>query len=58
VVKPGDYEALARAVLYLKNNPGFAKKLGDSRRRYIESNLSIERIGKEMMVISNKFLKG
>ena len=57
VVKPGDYEALARAVLNLKNNPGFAKKLGDSGRRYIESNLSIERIGKEMIAIFNKALR-
>jgi glycosyltransferase involved in cell wall biosynthesis len=57
VVKPGDYEALARAVLYLKNNPGFAKKLGDSGRRYIESNLSIERIGEEMIVVFNKALR-
>jgi len=41
----------------LKNNPGFAKKLGDSGRRYIESNLSIERIGKEMIAIFNKALR-
>jgi glycosyltransferase involved in cell wall biosynthesis len=43
VVKPGDYEAIAKAILYLKNNPNLAKELGDSGRCYIESNLSIEK---------------
>jgi len=28
VVRPGDYEALARGVLCLKENPGVAEKLG------------------------------
>jgi len=58
VVKPGDYEALAKAILYLKNNSYLAKELGESGRRYVEDSLSIEKIGKEMMVIFNKFLKG
>jgi glycosyltransferase involved in cell wall biosynthesis len=58
VVKPGDYEVLARAVLYLKNNPDLAKELGNSGRRYVEDNLSIENIGKEMMTIINKNLRG
>jgi len=57
VVKPGDYEALAKAVLYLKNNSGLARKLGDSGRRYVMENLSIEKIGKEMMVVFNKVLR-
>jgi glycosyltransferase involved in cell wall biosynthesis len=51
VVKPGDYEALAKAVVYLKNNSNLARELGDSGRRYIEDNLSIEKIGKEMVTI-------
>jgi colanic acid biosynthesis glycosyl transferase WcaI len=45
VVKPGDYKALAKAVLYLKNNPDLAKKFGGLGRRYVEYNLSIEIIG-------------
>jgi len=49
VIKPGDYEALAKAVLYLKNNSDLAKKFGDSGRQYVEDNLSIERIGEEMI---------
>jgi glycosyltransferase involved in cell wall biosynthesis len=51
VVKPGDYEALAKAVLYLKNNSDLARALGDSGRRYVEDNLSIKKIGKEMINI-------
>jgi len=57
VVKPGDYEALAKAVLYLKNSSDLAKELGASGRRYIEDNLSIEKVGKEMMVVFKKALR-
>jgi glycosyltransferase involved in cell wall biosynthesis len=57
VVKPGDHEALAKAVLYLKNNPDWQKSFGDSGRRYIEDNLSIEKIGKEIITVFNKVLK-
>jgi glycosyltransferase involved in cell wall biosynthesis len=48
VVKPGDYESLARAVLYLKNNPGLADSFGESGRKYVDGNVSIEKIGLEM----------
>jgi len=48
VVKPGDYEALAEAVLYLKENRAVAENLGASGRRYVESNLTIEMIGMQM----------
>jgi len=57
VVKPGDYEALAKAVLYLKNNSDLVRELGDSGRRYVEDNLSIEKIGKEMMAVFSKVLR-
>jgi len=49
VVKPRDYEALAKAVLYLKENKDNAWKLGVSGRRYVENNLSLKRIGSKMM---------
>ncbi len=48
VVEPGDYEALAKAILYLKENEGVAKKLGASGRQYVEKTLSIEKIGFKM----------
>jgi glycosyltransferase involved in cell wall biosynthesis len=50
-VKPGDYQALAKAMLYLKNNLDIAKKFGHFGRQYVEDNISIERISKEMMVV-------
>jgi len=49
VVKPGDYEALAKAILYLRENRDVAEKLGSSGRRYVERNLSMEKIGLRMM---------
>ena len=48
VIKPGDHEALARSILYLKENRGVADKLGMSGRRYVASNLSVEEIGLNM----------
>jgi colanic acid biosynthesis glycosyl transferase WcaI len=57
MVKPGDGETLAKAVLYLKNNPYLARKLGNSGRHYVESNLSIEKIGYKMMTVFNKIFK-
>jgi len=57
VVKPGSYNALAKAILYLKDNPDLAKELGAYGRRYVEYNLSIERIGKETIAVFNEVLK-
>jgi glycosyltransferase involved in cell wall biosynthesis len=51
VVKPGDYAALAEAVLYLKNNPALARELGESGRKYAEDRLSIEEVGRRMKTI-------
>ena len=48
VVKPGDYEALAEAVLYLRENHGVAEKWAERGRRYVENNLSVEKIGLKM----------
>jgi len=53
VVKPGDYEALAKAVLYLRENKNVVEELGASGKRYVENNLSIENIGEEMMIVFN-----
>ncbi|MEM4169413.1 MAG: glycosyltransferase family 4 protein [Thermoproteota archaeon] len=48
VVKPGDFEGLAKAVLFLKQNPDAARKMGLSGRRYVEEHLSIQAIGLEL----------
>jgi glycosyltransferase involved in cell wall biosynthesis len=51
VVKPGDHEALARAVIYLRKNPEIARNMGENGRKYVENNLSIEAIGSVMKQI-------
>jgi len=56
VVNPGDYEALAKAVLYLKEDKDSARRLGVSGRRYVENNLSIKKIGLKMMMLFRKVL--
>lgn len=48
VVKPGDYEALAKSVLYLRGNRIVAAELGKSGRQYVKNNLSMEKIGSDM----------
>ena len=57
VVKPGDYESLAKAVLYLRENRDVAERLGASGRRYVEENLTIERIGLRLKEIFKQFQK-
>ena len=48
VVKPRDYKALAKAVLYLRDNRELAEELGGNGRKYVEDKLSIEKIGLQM----------
>jgi glycosyltransferase involved in cell wall biosynthesis len=48
VVYPGDYEALAKAVIELKENPRLAQKMGENGRKYVEHEASIEAIGSKM----------
>ena len=56
VVKPGDHEALAKAVLHLRENRDVAEELGASGRRNVEKNLSIKKIGLRMMCVFQKVL--
>jgi len=48
VVKPGDYKALAEAVIRLKENPKLAWEMGENGRRYVEKETSIEAVGLKM----------
>lgn len=57
LVEPGDYEGLAKSILYLRDHPGVSEEFGENGRRYVESNLSIEKIGLEMMSVFNQILK-
>jgi glycosyltransferase involved in cell wall biosynthesis len=51
VVKPGDYEALAKAVLWLKENVKLALEMAENGRKYVEKEASIEAIGLKMKTI-------
>ena len=51
VVKPGDHEALAKAILKLYRNPELAREMGENGKRYVEANLTIEKIGQQMKSI-------
>jgi len=54
VVKPGDYQTLAKSILCLMENRAFAEKLGRSGRRYVKNNLSIAHIGMRMRKVLEK----
>jgi glycosyltransferase involved in cell wall biosynthesis len=51
VVYPGDYEALAKAVLELKENFAATQMMGENGRKYVEHEASIEAIGSRMKEI-------
>ena len=53
VIKPGDSEKLSKSILYLLENPRFAKRLGASGRKYVVNNQSINQIGLTMLQILN-----
>jgi colanic acid biosynthesis glycosyl transferase WcaI len=50
-VHPGDSEALAKAVIKLKENPCLARVMGENGRKYVEHEASIEAIGLEMRTL-------
>lgn len=50
-VYPGDYEALAKAVIDLKENSKMAWMMGENGRKYVESEASVEAIGLKMKEI-------
>lgn len=58
VIEPGDYEALAKSVLALAENPDLATEFGENGRRYVERNHSISKIGLKMKALIFKVLKG
>jgi len=51
VVRPGDYEALADSILYLRKNPDISRRLGESGKLYVEKNMSTSRIGMRMKAL-------
>jgi glycosyltransferase involved in cell wall biosynthesis len=57
VVYPGDYEALAKAVTQLMENPTLAQMLGDNGRGFVETKASIEAIGLKMKEIFENVMR-
>lgn len=57
VVYPGDHEALAKAVISLKENPELARMMGENGRKYVETEASIEAVGLRMKEILEKLTK-
>jgi glycosyltransferase involved in cell wall biosynthesis len=53
----GDHEALAKAVIELKENSGLAQTMGKNGRKYVEHEASIQVIGFKMKVIFETLLK-
>jgi glycosyltransferase involved in cell wall biosynthesis len=53
-VDPGDAEALAKAVVKLKQNPNLARIMGENGRRWVENEASIEAIGLKMIQLLNR----
>ena len=56
VVEPGDAEALVRATVELKQNPGEARMMGENGRKYVENEVSTEAIGLRMKKIFENVL--
>ena len=48
VVKPGDYEAIVKAVISLRVDSEFAGKLGENGHDYVEREASVEAVGLRM----------
>ena len=56
-VEPGDYEAFAKAVMCLKENPKLAQTMGENGRKYVETEASLETIGLHMKEIFETLTK-
>lgn len=54
MIKPGDYEALIRLMIYLRDYSHIAEKFGESGREYVENNLSIEHVGMKTKKVLEK----
>lgn len=51
VIKPGDFKALAEAVLKLKNRPELARVLGENGRKFVQREASINSVGLKMKTV-------
>jgi glycosyltransferase involved in cell wall biosynthesis len=59
LVKPGDSEALAAAILHLLSNETLRKSMGEAGRRRVEKEFSWENVAESFLkIISDKSLEG
>jgi glycosyltransferase involved in cell wall biosynthesis len=57
LIPPRDAEALAGAMERLLADPAWAKAMGENARRHVETNYSLERLGREIRAIYEELLK-
>lgn len=57
VVKPGDYNGLADAVIYLQMNGDEADAMGRAGRRYVETNVGVDKIGQRLKAVLTKAIQ-
>jgi glycosyltransferase involved in cell wall biosynthesis len=53
-VNPADPQDLAEKILYLKNNPDLAKKIGENGRKIYQERFTPKALGKEILSILQK----
>ncbi len=51
VVKPGDYEGLAKAIMYTYNHRDIMNGFGIAGRRYVEKNLSLDSVSSKLIAM-------
>ena len=56
VVEPGDFEGLAEAILCLYRSKEVANCFGEAGRRFVEENLSLNKIGSRMIRVFKQVL--
>ena len=56
LVRPGDVEAMARYIVYLKDNPSLLRKMGDEARRHVLEKFSKENVLNRLVKIYNSLL--
>jgi glycosyltransferase involved in cell wall biosynthesis len=56
IVKPGDYENLAKTILRLRDDENLALMLGENGRRHVESQESLRMIGYKLKTAFEKIL--
>ena len=57
LVEPGDYQALAKAIIRLLKDKGLRQKMGEEARKRVDERFSTEKMVAEIEKIYNELLK-